>query len=373
MLCRKLFVVPFHFRNAYSTLINTHSYSQNLFSHFASTKFNMSAADITRMFKRNPSLQSLQTLDKVEQFVDMLNRYGCSEVQIAKIMMRQPQIIGRSVERIFEPKIKLLEGFGFQGETLAKLLASNPSILGISLENDFLPKMEFFNNLFQSQEFLIKSLLRNPYIFTCSLEKTLKPSVVFWERFGFQGTELFTLIRIEPPILQRSSLTPAQADLIREIGADKESSAYKYIVVLVITSRMETLMAKIENLKLCGLSAEETWQVCRAVPQVLRYSKEKISETMNFVTKDMELPANYIVKHSWLFQKNLEKFMRPRFLVWQTIKSMNGSSLSLLSVLGMAEARFVKNIIRGHPESTTLWTIYENAISKASNHTKSSI
>ncbi|XP_057822478.2 transcription termination factor MTERF2, chloroplastic [Cryptomeria japonica] len=373
MLRSKLFIIPFHFRNAYSTLTSTHAYSQNLFSHFASTKFNISAAHIARMFKWAPHLQRLQTLDKVEQFIDMLNRYGCSQVQIAKIMMTRPQMISTSAERIFEPKIKLLEDFGFQGETLAKLLASNPSILSISLENDLLPKMEFLKNLFQSQEFLIKSLLRAPSIFSYNLEKTLKPSVVFWERWGFQGTELFRLLRNRPDILQRSSLTPAQVDLIREIGVGKESKAYTFIVGVVAISRIETLKAKIENLQLCGLSAEETWQVCRPAPQVLLYSKVRVRETMNFVVKDMELPANYIVKHSCLLHLNLEKIMRPRFLVWQKIKAMNGSSLSLLSVLKMSEERFVRNIIRGHPESTTLSMVYENAISKASNHTKSSI
>ncbi|GLJ48078.1 hypothetical protein SUGI_1015130 [Cryptomeria japonica] len=365
MLCRKLFVIPFHFHNAYST----HAYSQNLFSHFAFTKFNMSAADIARMFKWAPSLQRLQTLDKVEQFVDMLNRYGCSKVQIAKIMMTQPQIIGISVEGRLEPKIKLLEDFGFQGETLAKLLASNPNILSTSLENKLLPKMEFLRSLFQSQEVLIKSLLRASFIFNYNLEKTLKPSVVYWERWGFQGTELFRLLRLEPGILQRSPLTPAQAILIREIGADKESKAYKYIVSAVATGRMETLKAKIENLKLCGLTAEETWQVLRAAPVVLRYSKVRVCETMDFVVKDMELPANYIVKHYSLFYLNLEKIMRPRFIVWQKIKSLNGPSLSLFTALTMTEARFARNIIRGHPESTMLWTIYENALSNAYNHT----
>ncbi|GLJ48060.1 hypothetical protein SUGI_1014790 [Cryptomeria japonica] len=165
----------------------------------------------------------------------------------------------------------------------------------------------------------------------------------------------------------------AQANLIWEIGANRESNAYKFILSRVAISRVETLMTKIENLKLCGLSAEEIWQLCRAEPQVLRYSKVRVSETMDFVVKDVELPANYIVKHSWLLKINLEKIIRPRFLVWQKIKSMNGPSLSLSSVLMMTEARFVRNIIRGHPESTTLWTIYENAIFNASNHTQSSI
>ncbi|GLJ48064.1 hypothetical protein SUGI_1014860 [Cryptomeria japonica] len=291
------------------------------------------------MFKLNPHLQRLQTLDKVEQFVDMLNRCGCSEVQIAKIMMARTQMISRSVERISEPKIKLLEDFGFQGETLAKLLASNPTILSLSLENTLLPKMEFLKNLFQSQEFLIKSLLRAPSILCCNLEKTLKPSVVFWERWGFQGTELFGLLRIRPSILQRSSLTPAQADLIREIGVDKGSKMFKYIVNIVATSRTETLKAKIENFQLCGLSAEESWQLCRVAPQALYYSRVRVHETMNFVVKDMELPANYIVKHSCLLHLNLEKIMRPRFLVWQKIKAMNGPSLCLLSVLKMTEER----------------------------------
>ncbi|GLJ48075.1 hypothetical protein SUGI_1015080 [Cryptomeria japonica] len=136
---------------------------------------------------------------------------------------------------------------------------------------------------------------------------------------------------------------------------------------------METLKAKIENLKLCGLTAEETWQVLRAAPLVLGFSKVKVCETMNFVVKDMEIPANYIVKHYNLLHLDLEKILRPRFLVWQKIKSMNGPSLSLYTVLTMQEARFVRNIIRGHPESTTLWTIYENAISNASNQTQSSI
>ncbi|GLJ32308.1 hypothetical protein SUGI_0650290 [Cryptomeria japonica] len=64
---------PFRFCNAFSTLAITNAHSQSLFSQFASSKFDMSAADITRIFKIAPSLQRLQTLEKVEQFVHMLD------------------------------------------------------------------------------------------------------------------------------------------------------------------------------------------------------------------------------------------------------------------------------------------------------------
>ena len=53
------------------------------------------------------------------------------------------------------------------------------------------------------------------------------------------------------------------------LGIDKESNAYKYIVSVVDVSHVEMLNSKIENLKLCGHSVEETWKVCWGRPHVL--------------------------------------------------------------------------------------------------------
>ncbi|GLJ32381.1 hypothetical protein SUGI_0651660 [Cryptomeria japonica] len=182
--------------------------------------------------------------------------------------------------------------------------------------------MEFLKNEFQSQDVLGKALLRAPRLFNSSLEKILKPSLSYW---------------------------------IEEVAR----------------SRTKMLEAKIENLKLCGLSAEETWQLLGAAPLLFLFSKESVSEKMNFLVTNMELPANYVVKHPSLSQVSLEKTMKPRFLVWQKIKSINDSELPLLTVFTMTEARFVYKIIKEHLESKILWTIYENAISNASNRPKS--
>lgn len=77
----------------------------------------------------------------------------------------------------------------------------------------------------------------------------------------------------------------------------------------------------------------------------------------------MELPANYVVKHASLLRISFEKTLRPRGLVWQKIKSIDGLSLPLLTVLSMPEANFVTKIVKGHPESKALLKINENAIS----------
>ncbi|GLJ32631.1 hypothetical protein SUGI_0656470 [Cryptomeria japonica] len=367
LYCKLFFRHPFHFRNVFST----EAHSQTLFSQFASTKLELSAADITRILKWQPQLQNLRNLHNVEKVIHSLKKHGCTEAQIGKILRGHCQLIG-SAESILEPKLKLLEDFGFVDQNLAKLLTKNPIVLSTSLENNIFPTMEFLKNVFQSQDVFMKALLKAPRLINSSLEKTLKPSLAFWEGWGFSGTELVSFLRATPDVLYRTSLTPGQVDLINKIGTDKGSKMFKYIVGRVAVGSTKTLEAKIDNLKLCGLSVEEIWQLLGAAPVVLTFSKESVSEKMNFIVNNMELPVHHVVKHPLLLLISLERTMKPRFLVWQTIKSINALEIPLFTVLKMTEAKFVNNIIKGHAESKILWTIYENAISNASNRTKSS-
>ncbi|GLJ50855.1 hypothetical protein SUGI_1083330 [Cryptomeria japonica] len=347
-LCCKLTVLhPFHFGIVFSAPVNENAHLQSLFADFASTKFNMSAADITQILETFPVLGRLKTLQNVEQFIHMLNKRGCTEVQIAKIIRLQPSLMLTNTERVLEPKIKLLEDIGIQGQNLVKILTTDPRILTTSLENDLIPKMEFLKNVFQSQDLLVRSLVRVPLILRNNLEETLKPSVALWQRWGFRGVELTKFLGMRPQVLFHTSLTPAQIDLIDKICPEKTRKMYKYIVSIVAVSRLETLQAKIDNLKLCGgASSEEIWQLISAAPQVLLCSEENVSDKMNFLVNNMEFPANYVVKHAWLLCISLERKLRPRFLVLQKIKSINELDLSLLTVLKMPEAMFVNKFIK---------------------------
>ncbi|GLJ32379.1 hypothetical protein SUGI_0651610 [Cryptomeria japonica] len=293
----------------------------------------MSEADITRILKLAPQFQNPRTFHNVEQVIHSLKKRGFTEVQIARIMRMKPQLFGYA-ERTFQPKLKLLEDFGLVDQNLAKLLTINPSILGYNLKKSLPPKMEFLKEVFQSQDVLVKALLKSPRLLSFSLEKNLKPSFTFWQGWGFSGTGLSDFLAVNPDVLSRTSLTPAQLDLIQEIvkiGIEKESKMFKYIVSIVAVSRVETLNSKIENLKLCGLSAEEIWQLFGASPLIVSLSKENVREKMNFLVNTAELPANYVVKRPRILTVSLEKTMRPRFLVWQKIKSISDFNLALLT------------------------------------------
>ncbi|GLJ32350.1 hypothetical protein SUGI_0651080 [Cryptomeria japonica] len=359
-----------HFRFNFSTLSvgnasNSNAPSQNLFLHFVTTRFNISSADAAKMLKTRPSLERLKTLYKVEQFVNMLNSHGFTEEQIAKIIRLQPSLMTTSAERLLEPKIQFLIDLGVDRENVTKIVTSFPRILTAKLEI-LRFNLEFLKTVFPTQGFLIRAVMRRPNILRLNLQEDLKPSVAFWEGFGFRGTELTKFVSLDPWILTIGSLTPECLDLICKIGIQKESKMYKYIVRIVATCRIEVLKAKIHNLHLCGLSPEEAWELVRVDPSVLSKSEENIKKKMDFMLNNMGLSVDFVTKHPRMFTMSLDKVMRPRFLVLQSMTAMNGAEevkpTRIFSVLLMTEAKFVAQIIQGHPESAALRTVYKNAI-----------
>ncbi|GLJ13064.1 hypothetical protein SUGI_0204470 [Cryptomeria japonica] len=381
-LRRNLFLkTPTHFLFKFSSLAesnvsNINATSENLFVHFVTTRFNITSADAGKMLKCVPSLGRLKTLDKVEQVLCMLNRYGCTEDQIAKIIRSHPSLTVTSAERVLETKIQVLKDFGVERENMPKILTSCSRILTTKLET-LRSILELLKTVFPKQDFLIKAIVNNPQFLGNQIQKTLESSIAFWEDFGFRGTELTKFLSINPRVLKRGTLTPAQLDLISKIGIRKENGTYKYVVNIVANGRIEVLEAKIDNFQLCGLSSAQAWEVVRGYPYVLLNSEETVKKKMDFMLNHMELSVDFVAKHSRMFTMSLDKVMRPRFFVIQTMTTMNGAGevnpKRLFSMLMMKEAKFVAQIIQGHPESAALWTVYKNAIANVSETSKISV
>ncbi|KAH9323992.1 hypothetical protein KI387_043933 [Taxus chinensis] len=282
-------------------------------------------------------------------------------------MMGVPTHLTTSVEKVVQPKIQLFREWGIEGEHLVNVLTNSPRILICSVEQDLLPKMLLLLKVFQSQDLFLKTVLKNPVILTHNLEKTLKPSLAFWERYGFNEMELARLIGSRLSLLQYSSLTPAKDDIFNKIGIDKGSKMYEYVLITLVTNPIERLHAIINNLQQCGLSDEEGFQLLRVFPKTLGLRKESVREKMDFIVNKMELPANSVVSYPQFLTTNLERVMKPRFLVWRTMKSMYGrkhhNGLSLHGIMFMSEKKFLSDVLKGRP---VLYSVYEMAMANVS-------
>ncbi|GLJ32340.1 hypothetical protein SUGI_0650850 [Cryptomeria japonica] len=103
-------------------------------------------------------------------------------------------------------------------------------------------------------------------------------------------------------------------------------------------------------------------------------SEENTKKKMDFMLNHMGLSVDFVVKHPRMLTMSVNKVMRPRFLVLQSMTAMNGTEevnpTRLCSILTMTKAKFVGQIIEGHPESAALWTVYKNAIANAPKSSK---
>ncbi|GLJ32363.1 hypothetical protein SUGI_0651270 [Cryptomeria japonica] len=159
-LHRSLFLkTPSHFRFNFSNLAennvsNSNAPSQNLFLHFVTTRFNMSSADTVKFLKKEPSLERLKTLDKVEQLTDnaqqtrLRPRSNCKHYQISSLANDDKCV------KIVGAKIQLLKDLGVQRENIPKIVTKSPRILTYKLET-LRSNLEFFKTLFPNNDFVV--------------------------------------------------------------------------------------------------------------------------------------------------------------------------------------------------------------------------
>ncbi|GLJ32347.1 hypothetical protein SUGI_0650970 [Cryptomeria japonica] len=103
-------------------------------------------------------------------------------------------------------------------------------------------------------------------------------------------------------------------------------------------------------------------------------AEDTFKKKMDFMLNHMRLSMDFVTKHPRMFTMSLDRVMRPRFLVLQSMTTMNGAEevkpTRISSMLLMTEAKFVAQIIEGHPESAALWTVYKNATANVSRSSK---
>ncbi|GLJ32646.1 hypothetical protein SUGI_0656850 [Cryptomeria japonica] len=287
---------------------------------------NISSVELARMFKWAPTLQRLQTLDKVEGFVGVLEENGFK-----------------------------------------------PLILTLSLEQRPILAVTFSLNLYQSQDLFLKSILKNrsiliqrgEYVKTlhCILGGLWLSQTGAYQNFGLKAEHSALHLFHDCTTVSHSENRYRKRENLLK--------SYKDVLILLATSPMATLEAKIRNFQLCGLSYEETMELFRLSPNVFGLTEANIRAKMDFVVKNMELPPNFVIKYRTILYINLDKVIKPRFFVWKKMASMNGLEnfeiKSLCTMLNMREAGFITKILNGHPQAATLFAIYEKRLADASS------
>ena len=296
---------------------------------------------------------------------DVFRKWGCSDSEIDMIFLRRPSLC-RADPDLIQSKLNLLSLLGLTSSDIVKIINRRPRFLSYRINMCFDERIKFFLELFGSRELLHKAIVRNPSLLIYDLDSKIKRVVELYEGMGVPRPDFTLMVLSRPTVMSRTSFNDEKLEYIRMTGVSEKSKMYKYVVVLMGISRLETIQEKVGNLEKFGFSEDEVLGLFGRSPFVLTLSTDKVQRNMTYVLGTMKLPARAALDRPFLLFANLEAVLKPRYLLAEKIEEMGLAPQikgpKLLTALRMKEDRFFRAFVACHPESISkeLMEYYRN-------------
>ncbi|KAJ8424943.1 hypothetical protein Cgig2_018955 [Carnegiea gigantea] len=265
-------------------------------------------------------------------------KWGCSEDDINKVFSRQPSL-RKANGSVLESKLNFLSELGVRSSDLVKMINCRPQFLNCRLNRYFEARVEELRTLFGLTELFLKAIVRNPPLLMYDFEKTVKSVISLYEGMGINRSDLISMLLSQPTLFSRTNMSEEKLDYIRRMGVSKESKLYKYVVTIMVVSRIETICEKVTNLEKFGFSEDRVLQLFGRSPLLMMLSLDKAQRNITFVLGTM----------------NLEVLLEHRVLL---ARKMQGMGLSpridgpkMFGALRMSEQRFLKVNVMCHEEN----------------------
>ncbi|XP_039146081.1 transcription termination factor MTERF6, chloroplastic/mitochondrial [Dioscorea cayenensis subsp. rotundata] len=311
--------------------------------------FSYSSTDVSVALAIDTSLE--QSLAR--HAADVFRVWGCcTDAEVSQILARHPSI-SRIRLTSLQSKLQVLRRIGIIGPDLVKVINCRPRFLARRIGGPALDaRLDFLRTLFRSDDDLLRALVRNPSLLSYDVEAAIKPCVQLYQAMGVGRYQLGRLLISRPTIILRSRLDDEKLDLLRRTGLPRDATMYKYALCLIAISRLDTLRSKIANLERFGFTINEVMGLFARTPNVLSLSVDKVQRNMTYVVGVMKLSPHVVLKEPAFLYSNLEKVLRPRYLLGLKLQEMDLRPQflgpSLIRAIGMKEPRFLKQFITCH-------------------------
>uniref|UniRef100_A0A1D1YL01 ATP-dependent Clp protease ATP-binding subunit ClpX n=1 Tax=Anthurium amnicola TaxID=1678845 RepID=A0A1D1YL01_9ARAE len=307
----------------------------------------VSACELSRAeaVKVSSHLAHVRSTEKPDAVLRLMKQQGLGGAQIRRLLLFHPTILVADVEKTLEPKIGALLEAGFSGPELAHLISSS----GISLPlRSVLHRIGFWRDLLGSNQNLLKALHKNCGLLKLRLEEKVIPTLSFLRSLGVSGENIGTILMGSPFLLTCSlKRVKAVTQQVESLGISPGSRMFVVALCKVSGNSQSTLDGKIKFLRSFGWSQAELISAFRAFPCIISISQKKIQTTMDFLLKEAGCSPSYVASRTVLFGLSLQRRLRPRFHVVQSlkIKGLHGGNHDLYHVMKLSEKKFVDKYI----------------------------
>jgi len=207
-----------------------------------------------------------------------LRSHGFTVSQISSIITDDPLLLIVDVEKSLGPKFQFLQSRGASSSELTKIVSTVPKLLGkrghktLSLYYDFV-KESLEADKSSKYETLCQSFPQG------NLENK-KRNVSVLRELGMPHKLLFPLlISVGQPVCGKDRFNTSLKKVV-EMGFDPTTA--KFVKALHVSYEMndKTIEEKVNVYKMLGFAVEDVWVIFKKWPYSLKYSEEKITQTI---------------------------------------------------------------------------------------------
>ncbi|TYH04833.1 hypothetical protein ES288_A08G036500v1 [Gossypium darwinii] len=275
--------------------------------------------------KTASSLTYVKDPRKCDTIISFLKESGFSKSHIEAVVKRKPNLLYSSLEKTIKPKFKIFQDLGFSTHDVADIVASDPWILTRSVDDRIAPSISDLKTVLGSNDD-VKLLKTSAWFLKSDLQKTMIPNIEFLRNCGICSSQIVSYVFSFPRFfLLKPESIKQFVERADALGFDRKSNMFLAAI----------------RMKL-GFSEDDIMSTFRRTPQVFAVSERKIKQVTDFLLNRTNVGISFIISHPMVLICSLERRLKPRLLVIETLESKNSlrRKVSMTTIYKMPDKKF---------------------------------
>jgi len=283
--------------------------------------------------------------------LNFFKQIGFTQTQIHSIISQRTQILFSDVHKTLKPKIEFFQQLGFQGSQLGLFLSKHPTILAASLNKNLVPSVEVIKKFVRNEKDLTQVLSYCGWVLP--MYQIFVANIAFLESCGIVGDQVLILIKNSRILIAPQSRIRDYVLQAEKLGFHQNSRMFVHAFHTLCCLSHKTFRKKLDLIQRFGFSNDESLQMFKKAPPMLRVSEKKLKAGIEFFLDTVMLPKSALVNRPMVLMYSMEDRVFPRFRVFQLLKSQNLCKKvpSFLYVLNLSEDMFLERFISKFKEN----------------------
>ncbi|KAK7359335.1 hypothetical protein VNO77_01290 [Canavalia gladiata] len=325
-----------------------HSKESIYIINYLNANFNFS---ITQSIYISKHVSRVKFSQKSLSVLSFFTQIGFSEAQIVSMIRQKPQILFSDVDKTLKPKIEHFQMLGLEGSELCRFISKNSTILTSSLKKSLVPSVEAIRKIVCNEKDFLPVLHRCGWVLP--KYQKFRDNISLLESCGIVGAQLSMLLKLNSRLFIAPQST-VRSHVMRavDMGFRKNSRMLVYAIHTMCCLSYKTFRRKLELINCFGFSMDESLQMFKRSPTLLRTSEKKLKVGMEFFLHTVMLPKSVLVNRPMILMYSMENRVLPRYKVFQLLISKNlcKKVTSYINVLSLSEGIFLDKYISPYRE-----------------------